>query len=787
MKPLAAFFLLLTALTSPLHSDPVNAVANPSFEEGAQGWDSLWCREEGKGTATVVTDPAHQSSHALKVEYQGDRDWSFSQEAQLPVKPGEVYAFSGWVKIEQARGTGQGQLSVVTRDAQGQVMDWLWAMKNSTDNHDWRQIQGRFLIPPGCATIQFRITGEGPAITYWDGLTLAKVAEVSSTASLQPVTLTSAGMELAYLPSQNQILLSSDGGASYVFQGFGKSSTLLKLEKTAENEIDLQLADPYGSTLDASVVLDPQGTALFSLKGEGAMDGDFEFPGPLLSNSGENWVLPVNEGLYVPAADPYFKAWDLVLYGGHGLCMPFIGLTSGKEGLVAIAETQNDAEVRFTPPEKNGTSSWSFLWQPSHQAWGYERRLRVELTPKGGYVGIAKAYRDYARTQGLLLTLKDKAAANPSVDKLIGAVDLWWWRDGPTWQEDPQPGEAADEIKEAGIERVLWSHEQSPESVDRLNGLGFLTGRYDIYQDVYSPDTPLSWVNKEGWPDCLDLLPSGDWMKGWVSRMNGTDYTGGVLCSSCILDMAKRHIPDDLKTHAYHARFLDTTTASPMRECYSPQHPLTRTQDRANKMALLDYVSKEMALVTGSETGVDMAVPHLDYFEGMISLGPYRLADAGYDLFTVEKPQEDFLRFQVGPYYRIPLFELVYHGCVVDYGYWGDSSNRLPDYWDRRDLFNALYGTPPIWTMDPALWAQYKDRFIQSYKTATPVARQTGYSEMLSHSFVTADHTVQTSVFADGTRVWVNFGDKPYRLSNGEGLKPMGYKVYWPKKIALKN
>jgi hypothetical protein len=283
-------------------------------------------------------------------------------------------------------------------------------------------------------------------------------------------------------------------------------------------------------------------------------------------------------------------------------------------------------------------------------------------------------------------------------------------------------------------------------------------------------------VNKEGWPDCLDLLPNGDWMKGWVSNDGPVSYTGGVLCSSCILDMAKRHIPLDLKSHAYGARFLDTTTASPLRECYDPRHPLSRTQDRANKMALLDYVSRDMKLVTGSETGMDMAVAHLDYFEGMMSLGPYRLADSGYNLSAEEKPQEDYFRFQVGPYYRIPLFELVYHDCVVSYWYWGDSSNRQPADWEARDLFNALYGTPPLWIMDPDRWEKDKARFIQSYRTAAATARQTGYSEMLNHAFLTPDHRVQSTEFADGTKVWVNFGEKPYPLKNGAVLGPKSWK-----------
>ena len=55
-----------------------------------------------------------------------------------------------------------------------------------------------------------------------------------------------------------------------------------------------------------------------------------------------------------------------------------------------------------------------------------------------------------------------------------------------------------------------------------------------------------------------------------------------------------------------------------------------------------------------------------------------------------------------------------------------------------------------------------RDRFVQSYRTAAPVARATGYAEMLSHRWLTADHAVQQTRFANGVTVTVNFGDKSY-------------------------
>jgi hypothetical protein len=101
-------------------------------------------------------------------------------------------------------------------------------------------------------------------------------------------------------------------------------------------------------------------------------------------------------------------------------------------------------------------------------------------------------------------------------------------------------------------------------------------------------------------------------------------------------------------------------------------------------------------LVTGSETGHEAAVPYVHYFEGMLSLGPYRVPDAGRKMIdVVHEPPERVARFQTGHFYRLPLWELVYHDCVVAQWYWGDYNNKLPSLWDRRDLFNSLYGTPP--------------------------------------------------------------------------------------------
>jgi hypothetical protein len=416
-------------------------------------------------------------------------------------------------------------------------------------------------------------------------------------------------------------------------------------------------------------------------------------------------------------------------------------------------------------------------WDAQKGQFGYERRLRYVFFDGGGHVAIAKRYREYARQIGLLKTLAEKRQENPNVDLLVGAVNIWNW--------DADPVQLATQMRAAGIERILWSRGGSANALRTLNDMKVLTSRYDIYQDTMNPSNfPFlggihrNWTTA-GWPADIIRQANGDWRHGWgVKGTNGIMYDCGVLCDSRALDYARARIPAELATRPYLCRFIDTTTASPWNECYDPHHPMTRTESREWKMKLLDYVSHDCKLVTGSETGHDAAVPFVDYFEGMLSLGPYRVPDAGRDMQRIwDDPPERVAKFQLGQAYRLPLWELVYHDCVVAQWYWGDYNNKLPALWDKRDLFNVLYGTPPMFMFDKKLWETQKARFVQSYTNTCPYVRAAGYAEMTDHRVLTTDRNVQQTVFANGITITVNFGTTPFRLASGETLPPGGFRA----------
>ena len=775
--------LVLSAAWQVGAEEAPNLVRNPGFEQAeleGSGWTRFWSRDADAGQAVLDRERPHEGRASLRIEHRGRRDWSFGQTERLEVTPGEVYLISGWVRSEKVR--GHVVLSVIPYDAEGKVITWFWGALGTGGTHEWKRLERRFVVPEGCRALTFRIAGSGPGSAWFDDLVLRRLGSIEALRQgfdrSTTKTLSNDSLSLTVTPATGAFSLTDRlTGRTYRPVDGRTDFVGLELEEKGRQLTVRGWRQSTGREATVRWEVAPEAPeVLLTVQGEGEFGPDWAFPAAFATEAGEWLVVPLNEGILYPVDDERIKPRSLVGYSGHGLSMAWFGLTRGgavtaepgepSPGLMAIVETPDDMRLRL---ERRGRGLLveQPLWQAQKGGWGYPRRLRYVLLADGGYVAQAKRYRRYARSLSRLVTLREKARLNPNVDRLVGAVNVW------TWQKDK--AELIQELRRLGVERVLFSNAKTAGEIDLLNRLGYLSSRYDIYQDVYPPGKP-PWANHEGWPQDLVLDARGNRVRGWEIRTKQGRFPGGVVCSVAGLARARRRIPEELKRKHYLSRFIDTTTASPLRECYNPEHPTTRTEDRRYKMELLRFVSQEMRLVTGSETGIDSAVPFVHYFEGMLSLGPYRLPDAGRNMLRTAQPTEAILTFQVGPYYRVPLWELVYHDAVVSTWYWGDYNNKVPEVWDLRDLWNILYGTPPMWMFDEEGWARNRDRFLRSWRAVGPVARRVGYEEMLSHEFLDPEHTVQRTEFADGTRVTVNFGSRPYRDAQGV-LKPRGFRV----------
>ena len=732
-----------------------------------------------------------------RMTHRGRLDWSLTAEdGAMEVRPGETYRVT--CPVRRTDGV-PASLSVVLFGPKGEALSWNYAKRQLSGAG---RAETTFEIPRGVVRIQARVGGHGDTEIELGCLKLERTGEnpapnvparVTLTSSALEVALDSADLSLAVTDRRTGRIWRTSASAErrswYRIERLERSETLLRL-KVVDVETQVRMEVTYG--FDPAAPNELQVT----VAGKGPMPETLMFPKPFVGRKGDCMILPLSEGYRLPLCEKTFTVSYPALWSGSG-SMAFFGVEEDATGAgwMAIVETRNDARI-FIENRNGIPEALGPLWEPERGAFGYPRKVCYVFLARGGYVAMAKRYRRTAQERGLVKTFREKAKERPRVDRLLGAANVWYF---PSSGE-PSASDMAAGLKAAGIDRFLWSSSGSPQSVARIAAMpDVLVGRYDVYRDVYTPELvrQLGWNphpaneicrNTSAWPNDViwNSADSNDLRKAWgVVCKDGVKRHCAAQCTLCQPARARQLVAEELTRMPYTSRFVDVTTAVGAEECENPAHPMTRTRSREAACELLRLLGDEFGLVVGSEQGVDFAVPVCDYFEGMLSPGWCRMPHGRpgaqrKDIFregmnpTNVTPAElgRVVDFHLGEKYRIPLFELVYHDCCCAHWYWFDYSNRPLCLWRKRDLFNALYGTAPMYIFDHRLWDERKEMFVRSYRTVCPIARKTGYSEMTDHRALTADRSVQRSVFADGTVVTVNFGSGPFRLEDGTDLPP---------------
>ena len=224
-----------------------------------------------------------------------------------------------------------------------------------------------------------------------------------------------------------------------------------------------------GSMLEATVTVTvPKGRRdvqwAIAADGEAAMSW-VPWPPPLVPVEGESWlaVAPYGDGLLVPLRrDQLPRRW-------WATDMPCVGVIAGSPtgpGYALIFETPDDARllVRPTSKAKDAPMAASVTWAASHKKWGYARKLLYRFCPTGGYVAVAKAYCQYAKDTGLLVTLREKMRRKPDVAKLAGAPDVWGAKGLAFCKE----------AKAAGIDRMIVNGSFGVADTEAIKKLGYL-------------------------------------------------------------------------------------------------------------------------------------------------------------------------------------------------------------------------------------------------------------------------------------------------------------------------
>jgi len=744
-------------------------------EEWTMQNGKVWTRESN--TATLST-----AGHIVNVVHIGEEDWALSEGNRMSVKTGEIFELTAEANVE---GIGRVSISVVTRDKNGETLSWSYSSKDLLHADSLKIVTTKFAVPRNVATIEPRIVGDGPIAAHIASFTARKIDTVQM-GTPQPFIKENNFLKVEIT---NDVFTVTDKRTGRVWNGTSEAFGMGQSNRDSFNISHFEQLQHY----KISVALVPDAPEFtVRIEATGSLDNNLAYPPPFASQSGDRLIIPINEGIGFPVEEQNINVRRLVAYGGHGICMAFWGQIEDATGagMVAILETPDDVSIEIVP-NRDSLLQVGASWETSMKEFRYPRQIRYAFFDQGGHVAVCKRYRQHAKEIGLLVPFTEKIKRNPNIDKLLGAANIWCWDwDWIGGRQDWQgiKVELVKEMQSLGMERILWSGGGRAEELIELNKLDkVLTSRYDIYQDIMDPArfdevsyvhgdwTTEAWSHDINWTDT-----DGTWRKGWpVDQKDRTlpRIHCAVICDAKTVPYARKRISKELETKPFTCRFIDTTVAAPWFECYHPDHPMTRSDSRRHKMELLKLVG-DFGLVCGSETGHDASVPFCDYFEGMLSMGPYRVHESGRNMLQIiDEVPPQIERFQINPALRLPLWELVYHDCVVAQWYWGDYNNKLPKVWRKRDLFNALYGTPPMYMFTRTNWNENKARFAESYKTAATIARVTAYAEMTDHRILSLDRTVQQSVFSNGVFVTVNFGEEPFQLPDGSVLKGLDWTV----------
>jgi hypothetical protein len=523
---------------------------------------------------------------------------------------------------------------------------------------------------------------------------------------------------------------------------------------------------------------------------------EIEFPSAFKTPDKNYYLLETDgEGMLLPVDDIEYPLGNGIAYFcGGGLSMAWMGVVDTKfeTGYMAIIETAYDAALRTK--REDGLITFSPVWLASMEKFGYSRKVTYHFFNTGGYVSQAKTYRDFIWKKNNIISLKEKQKRFPALDKMIGGVHIYVW-------DKARQVDFAKELKTSGIEKALFlwdaNHVPYPEIGfdNKLKDLGYATGGYELFTDLHQKDTAYYEIDANGPMRFSHTVYPGKFNQLAALKSNGKTYFnqfGHTSCPVAIRPEIYRKIENKLKEYPHETFFLDVYAANGIFECYSKDHPVTREQFAEAVIKNHRIIEEKYNMYLGGEWGAEYLNAHVAYVHGMMTLqrtwwgsgiekkgtiyytGDWRSNQRPTQMTGTRVANDKYLRYSINEYTRVPLYELVYHDAVVTSWRWEDGNHHTPEIWWKKDLFNILYGSAPLWNLDSERWEEYKYTFIESYKNICPWLQQIGYDELVSHQFVTYDHKVQESVFSSGKKVVVNFGEHAFEYV-GKTIKSKGF------------
>lgn len=162
--------------------------------------------------------------------------------------------------------------------------------------------------------------------------------------------------------------------------------------------------------------------------------------------TGEQYILPLQEGKRIPSDDSLWKAYleDTQIKGIEGLSMQFFAVDKSEYSLVYMIKNPYNNTITFNT-EANIELKFNHEYPSINEEKAYGFRIYVaDKDP----VDIAKLYRNYMIEEGNFKTLAEKAKANSNIEKLYGAPHIYFWEKSVMSYEDIKWNELKNDMNE---------------------------------------------------------------------------------------------------------------------------------------------------------------------------------------------------------------------------------------------------------------------------------------------------------------------------------------------------
>ena len=463
------------------------------------------------------------------------------------------------------------------------------------------------------------------------------------------------------------------------------------------------------------------------------------------NTSGEGMLMPLDQMAKINKP-----------FGWNG-SQPWWGLTDLHRGLAVRLDTFRNPDAHSGPNDAT--------------LYALPIRLHYDFVTEGGYVALAKLYRDYfLAAHPELQPLRDRVSRRPPVGALKDGVYVYFWGSSPA--DDLQ---LVSELKAAGIDRgvavFIAKHPIDRALFDGIKRLGWVPGSYHM------PTGNLFRVGRHGWPNAV----LAGRMQADELRRSADPKSWDRICAKYQLPLWLQKAKGLIDSYGTQLFYFDTLVVQ-LAPCLSPSHPSTIEE---NQQARLELAQETQGLgsVVGSGEGLSptWALPGLDFFEGLMSLGTYggprlRIPAGGYETDLGNSYASDAAVI-LDEKIRIPLYQLAFHDYVAGTWVWRDTNFQSRPFAWKKDLFNILYGTMPMWHINRRLWESHKSDYVASYRAIASVRSRIGFARMTGHGWLTPDRTVQYTDWDTGDRTIVNFGLRPYQSSNTATVAPKSFVV----------